>query len=70
MGFHTTIPMGEKGSVLRLALNTVSEEKSDLDRRSFQILSTQREGESHVCSTGEFSGLVLGTHLLCYANPG
>jgi len=69
MGFHTSIPMGEKGSVLHLSLDTVSEEKSDLDRGSFQILSMQHEGKSHACSTGAFSALVLGTHLLCYASP-
>lgn len=63
------MPMGEKRSVLHLALDTISEEKADLERGSFQILSMQREGESHVCSIGNFSGLVLGTHLLCYASP-
>lgn len=69
LGFHTTIPMGEKGSVLCLALDTISEEKSDLERGSFLILSMQYGGKSHVCSTGEFSGPVLGTCILCYANP-
>lgn len=54
LGFHTTIPMGEKGSVLCLALDTISEEKSDLERGSFLILSMQYGGKSHVCSTGGF----------------
>lgn len=61
--------MGEKGSVLHLALDTVNEEKSDVERGSFQTLSTQCEGVAHVCSTREFSGLVLGAHIHCYANP-
>lgn len=63
------ISRGEKGSVLHLALHTVNEEKSDVERGSFQILSMQGEGRSHVCSTREFLGLVLGAHILCYANP-
>lgn len=63
------ISMGEKGSVLCLALDTVNEGKSDVERGSFQTLSVKGEGRSRVCSTREFSGLVLGAHILCHANP-
>lgn len=41
------ISMGEKGSVLHLALITVNEEKSDVERGSFPTLSMQGEGRSH-----------------------